>query len=167
MKNPDANNRHVSFSKRALSPIFSTLILAAVVVIAGTAAYIYATNATTTATNQYIDSTTANQQAISERIGFENVAYDPSTQALTVYIINCGNMPNLKITGLIIFNDADNSLLEYHHVTALYDIDTGTQIESLNLRQEAKFTVTLQEPLPEDFRIRIVTRRGNSFDYPA
>ena len=68
-----------SRNKRALSPIFATVLLAAIIIVFGSVAYYYASNLTTTATNNYSSSLSDSQQAIAERIGFENVVYDSSS----------------------------------------------------------------------------------------
>ena len=39
--------------KRALSPIFATMLLAAIVIVFGSVAYYFSSNLTTTATNNY------------------------------------------------------------------------------------------------------------------
>jgi len=62
-----------SRNKRALSPIFATMILAAIVIVFGSIAYYFANNLTTTTTNNYVSSLSNSQQAISERIAFEDV----------------------------------------------------------------------------------------------
>src|ERR1017187_4160558 len=93
-----------SRDKRALSPIFATMLLAAIILVFGSVAYYYASNAITTATNSYVSTLSNSQQAISERIAFENVVYTPSTSSssanLTVYIINCGSANNVKINSV-------------------------------------------------------------------
>ena len=67
-----------SRNKRALSPIFATMLLAAIILVFGSVAYYYASNATSTATNSYVSTLSNSQQAIAERIAFENVVYTPS-----------------------------------------------------------------------------------------
>ena len=167
MKNSHTLERCLRLDRHALSPIFSTLILVAIVVTAGTTVYFYATNATISATNQYASTISESQQSISERIGFENIVYTSPT--LTVYVINCGNTPNLKITGLIL-SSASNPLIGYYPVTKLYNIDTGTEIANgiLNLRQEGRFSVTLNPgnllSPGSMYTLRVITERGSTFD---
>ena len=69
-------------NKHALSPIFATVLLASIVIIFGSVAYYYATNLTTTASNNYSSSVSNSQQSIAERIGFENVVYNSSSQLI-------------------------------------------------------------------------------------
>ena len=53
-------------SRRALSPIFATLLLVAIVITFGTVAYYYVSNVTNTATNDYVSSVADSKQTISE-----------------------------------------------------------------------------------------------------
>ena len=98
-----------SRDKRALSPIFATVLLASIIIVFGSVAYYYASNITTTATNNYVSTLSDSQQSMTERISFENVVYDsifPAT--LTVYIVNCGSANNVKINSVFIYDSNHN-----------------------------------------------------------
>ena len=161
----------LGFGKRALSPIFATLILAAIVIIFGSVAYYYASNVTTTATNQYTASAQQNQQSVSERIAFESVTY--ASSKLTVYVLNCGTSDNVQITGVFLY-DSNHQLQGAYSsgpsgkISGLSPIDAGTPIptNSLNVGKEGSFTVTLSQSLsPGFYTVHIITARGNNFDY--
>ena len=101
-----------SRNKRALSPIFATVLLATIIIVFGSVAYYYANNLTTTATNNYVKNMSDSQQAMAERIGFENVVYTQSSPAtLKIYILNCGIANNVKINSVFLY-DASHKLLE-------------------------------------------------------
>lgn len=154
--------------KRALSPIFATVLLATIIIIFGSVAYYYSTNLTTTATNNYVSTLSGSQQVISERIGFENVVYNGSSTTLTVYIINCGSANNVQINSLILYNTTSNNIIGAYPVSALKSIDTGTQITSLNVGQEGCFNVTLGAGTSLSgsiCTIQLITQSGSSFDY--
>ena len=147
-----------SHSKRALSPIFATVLLASMIIVFGSVAYYYSTNITTNATNSYVNSMSGSQQSIAERIGFENVAYNSSSPAkLTVYIINSGSTNNLQIN-------------------SLKPIDSGvpTPNSGLNVGQEAYFTITLGKDASGNnisltsgsiYTINLITKNGSDFNY--
>ena len=155
-------------SRRALSPIFSTLILAAIVIIFGAVAYNYANNETTNATNNYIAAASNDQNALSERIGFENVVYTSNT--LTVSLINCGKI-SLQIKYLLIYDGQNRLVGTPISVPTLAPLPSS-QIapdHSLNVGKEGIFTVTLPPELTLNgdtaYTVKLITSRGSSFDY--
>ena len=93
-----------SRDKRALSPIFATVLLATIIIVFGSIAYYYSNNIVTTSTNDYGKTMSNSQQSIAERIGFENVVYSSSPATLTVYIINSGGSNNIKLNSVFIYD---------------------------------------------------------------
>jgi hypothetical protein len=170
-----------SRDKRALSPIFATVLLATIIIVFGSAAFYYSSNITQTATNDYVKTLSDSQQAISERIGFENVVYDQSTQKLTVYVINCGSANNLQINSVFIYNVNNNiegTPYSGAQITQLQPIFTGTPTptpitsNAINVGQEALFSVlnvksSTNIPLTPGsiYTIHLITQSGSSFDY--
>jgi len=165
-----------SRDKRALSPIFATVLLASIIIVFGSVAYYYASNITTTTTNDYVSTLSDSQQAMSERIGFENVVYDQSSTALTVYIINCGSTNNIKINSVFIYDASHTIVGAYsgNSISPLTPIDgttpTPTPItgNALNVGKEAYFTVTLTGPSLTSgsiYTIHLITQSGSYFDH--
>jgi hypothetical protein len=172
-----------SHNKRALSPIFATVLLATIIIIFGSVAYYYSTNLTTTATNNYSSSLSDSQQAIAERIGFENVVYNSSSPAnLTVSIINCGSANNVQINSVFLYDSSHNIVGAYSFsggsISTLKPIDsavpTPTPISSLNVGKEGSFTVTLGKDTSGNnislssgsiYTIHLITKSGSAFDY--
>jgi hypothetical protein len=162
--------------KRALSPIFATVLLATIIIVFGSVAYYYASNITTTTTNNYISTVSDNQQAIAERISIENVVYTSSPATLKIYILNCGSANNAKINSVLLYNSNHNILGVYSgvaQISELKNIDSGSSIasNSLNVGQEGYFTLILQPaPIPSftsgsTYTIRLITLSGSSFNY--
>ncbi len=170
-----------SHSKRALSPIFATVLLASMIIVFGSVAYYYSTNITTNATNSYVNSMSGSQQSIAERIGFENVAYNSSSPAkLTVYIINSGSTNNLQINSTFLYDSSHNIIGVYTFssgsISALKPIDSGvpTPNSGLNVGQEAYFTITLGKDASGNnisltsgsiYTINLITKNGSDFNY--
>jgi FlaG/FlaF family flagellin (archaellin) len=171
-----------SRDKRALSPIFATVLLASIIIIFGSVAYYYTSNLTTDATNNYVKTLSDSQQAMSERIGFENVFYDGSTNPVTlkIYIINCGIANNVQIGSVFLYNTASHNLVGQpiqgstrssvgSFVFPLFTIDGGASIQSnsLNKGDEGYFTVPLSGALQSgtSYTIHLVTQSGSAFDY--
>ena len=153
-------------NKRALSPIFATMLLASIILVFGSVAYYYASNATTTATNNYVSTISDSQQAISERIAFENVIYSSSSHLLTIYIINSGIANNVKLNSIFIY-DAQHNIVgsPSNSITLTPLAPTIITNSQLNVGQEAYFmyTVTLNPGFL--YTIHLITKSGSSFDY--
>ncbi|MFI4919950.1 MAG: archaellin/type IV pilin N-terminal domain-containing protein [Legionellales bacterium] len=167
----------LSRDKRALSPIFATVLLAAIILIFGSVAYFYASNVTTTTTNNYSSTISNSQQSIAERIGFENVVYSPSPANLTIYIINSGGSNSLKINSVFIY-DSNNRIVGAYsgssQISALSPISTAkpspTPItgNALNIGKEAYFYIMLSGPplnVGSIYTLHLVTQSGSAFDY--
>jgi hypothetical protein len=170
-----------SRDKRALSPIFATVLLATIIIAFGSVAYYYASNVTTAATNNYVGTLSDSQQSIGERIGFENVAYDQFSTTLTVYIVNCGSTNNVKINSVFIYNSNHvivRTPYSGSQILPLRPIDNGTPTptplpgNALNVGKEAFFSVlnvksTDGTPLAAGsiYTIHLITQSGSSFDY--
>jgi hypothetical protein len=163
--------------KRALSPIFATVLLSSIIIIFGSTAYYYASNITTTTTNDYVSSLSNSQQSIAERISFENVVYTRSTPAtLKIYILNAGSANYLKINSVFIYDASHNIVGAYsgNSISVLNPIDgsipTPTPItgNALNVGKEAYFTVTLAGSSlisGSIYTIHVITQSGSYFDY--
>ena len=162
-------------NKRALSPIFATVLLASIIIIFGSVAYYYSSNLTTTATNNYVSTLSDSQQSMSERIGFENVVYNhqSSPATLKIYIVNCGSANNVKIDAIFLYdashNIAGGSPYSDDSISQLSFIDGGAiASNSLNVGQEGYFTVTLKTgaSLPNSLiTIHLITQSEGYFDY--
>jgi hypothetical protein len=156
----------------ALSPIFATVLLASIIIIFGSVAYYYSSNLTTTATNNYVNTISNSQQALAERIGFENVVYSSSPATLTICIVNSGSANNLKIN-LVFIYDASHIIVGAYSgtpnpISTLKSIDGGAAIvgNSLNMGKEGYFTVALSSSLTSgSYSVHLVTQSGGTFDY--
>jgi hypothetical protein len=166
-----------SLDKRALSPIFATVLLATIIIIFGSVAYYYSSNIMTTSTNNYVGTLSSSQQSIAERIGFEYVVYSPSPATLSVYIINSGGANNLKINSVFVY-DTNHAIVGAYsgssQISALYPIasvqrsPTPITGNALNIGKEAFFVVTLSGPplnAGSIYTIHLITQSGSAFDY--
>jgi len=171
---------HYALDNHALSPIFATVLLAAIIILVGSATYYFSSNLTTNATNQYVNTISTSQQALSERLGFENVIYTSSPPTLSIYVINYGIANNIQINSVLIY-DSNNNLVGTPYsavgpspqISKLYPIATTSPSptpisnNALNVGQEGYFTVTLGAPLVHGaiYTIQVYTKNGSSFNY--
>jgi hypothetical protein len=168
-----------SLNKRGLSPIFATMLLAAIIMVFGSVAYYYSSNLTTAATDDYISTSSNNQQAISERIGFENAVYNSSSQTLAIDIINCGIANNVQISSAFLYDTSHNIVGQPRQgsipspsggpIFPLYSIDNNNvqlQDNRLNVGQEGHFTInSVLLSTGSMYTIHLLTKSGSSFDY--
>ncbi len=174
--------RIFSRDKRALSPIFATVLLAAIILTFGSVAYYYASNVTTTTTNNYSSTISNSQQSIAERIGFENVVYSSSPANLIVYIINSGGSNSVKINSVFIYDSNHNIVGVYsanpqlsplqisplHPISSVTPSPTPITGNALNIGKEAFFVVTLSGPpltAGSIYTLHVLTQSGSAFDY--
>jgi hypothetical protein len=174
-----------SRDKRALSPIFATVLLATIIIVFGSVAYYFSSNITQTATNNYVKTLSDSQQAIAERIGFENIDYTSSTSTspatLKIFVINCGSANNVKINSVFIYDRSHSILGAYSvsyklsssvfQISDLYSMEKPLTDNALNVGQEGYFIVTLSpSPSPAltpglTYTIHLITQSGSSFDH--
>jgi hypothetical protein len=159
-------------NRRALSPIFATVLLATIIIVLGSVAYYYASNLTSTTTNNYVKTLSDSQQTMSERLGFENVEYSQTTRILTIYLINCGSANGVKMNSVFIYDQGrvitGGSPYSGAQLSSLKTIDGNIPIATngLNVGQEGYFTITLGVPLTDPtYTIHLVTQSGSYFDY--
>ena len=168
-------------NERALSPIFATVLLASIILIFGSVAFYYSSNLTRTSTNNYSGQISNSQQAIGERIGFENVVYDSSSSAkLIVSIINSGSANNVQINTVFLYDSAYNIVGAYSisggSISTLNPITSAgstTSLTSLNVGKEAYFTILLGKDTSGNtislssgsiYTIHLITKSGSTFD---
>jgi hypothetical protein len=174
--------RNWSHNNRALSPIFATVLLATIIITFGSIAYYYATNLTTSATNNYSDSMSDSQAAVGERICFESVLYNSSSPTpLSIYAINSGLTNNIQLNTAFLYDSSHTIIGAYSvsggSISSLKPINSAvpspTPISGLNVGQEGYFTITLGKDasgnditlLPGSFyTIHLITKSGSAFD---
>ena len=170
-------------NRRALSPIFATVLLASIVITFGSVAYYYATNLTNSATNNYSSSLSESQQAVGERIGFENIIYNSSSPArLTIYMINSGLANNIQLNTAFLYDSSHNiiraysvsegSISQLKPITSV--VPSPTPISGFNVGKEGYFTITLGKDTSGNnisltsgliYTIHLITKSGSVFDY--
>ena len=164
-------------NKRALSPIFATVLLATIIIIFGSIAYYYSNNIVTTSTNDYGKTMSNSQQSIAERIGFENVVYSASPPTLKVYIINSGGSNNIKLNSVFIYDtnhaivgvySGSSQISTLHPITSIQPSPTPITGNILNSGREAFFIITLNGPslnVGSIYTLHLITQSGSAFDY--
>ena len=176
--------RTLRLNNRALSPIFATLILIGIIIVFGSAAYLYANNVTSSATNQLGSSIADSQKSMSQRLSFEFVSYSypgTSPSVFTFYVLNNGESYSVKFTSLLIIDSQGNIVGSRDFPTSqLKDIDPPQSgISELTPGDEGFFTVAIDLRNPPvtgsyvDLRspghdklytLHLITEGGNYFE---
>lgn len=152
--------RRLFFDRRATNPVISNAILAGAVIALGFVVFSWAYGRSSVANLEYADVVDANLDKIKEKLVFEYFFYNTSDGELTVYLINCGKSNNVSLFSVYLSN---NSWLQ-----SFSDIDlmflNGTLTQSLDIRDEGYFKLSVDLVANTSYSIRIVTGRGRLFD---
>jgi flagellin-like protein len=134
---------------KAISPIFATLILIAIAVIAGVVVYMFVSGTLSTMTG--------GGAAAQEKVAIQSATYDSTTHGITIYA-TCSSGPLPTVNGMIIKDTQGNTIgnaalatgTGFTEIGALDDI-TGV----LDITTAGTYTVTL------------TTAAGGSFVSPS
>ena len=174
-------------NRRALSPIFATVLLASIIIVFGSVAYYYSSNVTQTATNNYINTLSDSQQSIAERVSFENVIFSTSDSpypTLTVFALNSGSANNIVINTIFLYDTNHqiiggspysispntNSNAATAADSSFIKLNEASSIKPLNVGQEGVFVIKLDKlapltSLPSGYTIHLITKSGSTFDH--
>jgi hypothetical protein len=149
--------------------VVSTVILTAGV-LAMSIAVLYWTYSMGKITNiEYAENTSANSNAVEERIGFEHI--NGSSNNVTVYIINWGKADNISIAHVLILDSSYRYVGSNMTNIVLKNMDdpSGNTLISGNklaIGADGVFTTKISAQLTPDtiYYVRIVTERGRNFD---
>jgi hypothetical protein len=154
--------------KRAMSVAISTLIITAGVIAMGIAVLYWTYSWGNIANKQYMENTQAGSSAMEERIGFEYIAYNSTSEELTVNMINWGKSNNLSIARVYIWDSSHSSVGSYSETNVLLkDLATAhTPIagDTLNSGEEGCVIFPVSLNSTSYYTIRVVTDRGRNFD---
>jgi flagellin-like protein len=167
-----------NLNRRALSPIFATLILVGIVITFGTITYFYANNVATNATNQISSETAISQQSVAERVLIERVEFVPAAPSkpahLNFYVLNYGAANNVQFISILLTYSSQTKAVNLQPVSFSIPKDSSTinlqqdgiNILPLNAGKEGCFAVILSETsLPSDYYVKLVTKSGSVFTY--
>jgi flagellin-like protein len=146
-------------NRKAISPIFATLILIAIAVIAGVVVYTF--------TSGTLSTMTGGGTAAQEKISVQASSYSgASTHIVTLYA-QCTGGPTPVVNSLIIKNSQGNTI---ETVTASITAPTPTPSPAGSMTQGTLYTITgtLTAVLPTGtYTATLVTSAGGSFISPS
>jgi hypothetical protein len=114
------------FDRRALTPVISSIIMASVVIALSFGVLAWAQFRTSDYAENYGETTDAEIARLKERLTVEYISYDGSSGNLSIYLLNCGAIDDVKIESVRIKNDTGyNELLNGTLVPE--DLDRGEE----------------------------------------
>jgi flagellin-like protein len=144
-------NNYKRFMKntKAISPIFATLILIAIAVIAGVVVYMF--------TSGFLAGNTANTNAANEKVTIQAAQYASGT--ITVYAQSTTS--TVSITSAIV-KDASGNV-----VGTPYTFDTAAPITSTLDNVDVPFALTEFNPGTNSYTVTLISSQGGSFVSPS
>jgi flagellin-like protein len=111
------NYKRLMKNRKAISPIFATLILIAIAVIAGVVVYMFTSGTLSTMTG---GGTAAQERVAVQGVSFAPAASNPSTTAgtITVYAQNMASTGTVSANGILIKNSQGSTVATVPSITA-------------------------------------------------
>jgi hypothetical protein len=135
--------------RRGLSPVISSVILAAAVLTIGISVWTFATGSSGVIQESYCDEVIASAEKVQERFCIENVGLDQASNTLTVWVLNYGpvdlTIDAVRVTG--------SSNVSYHSVEVVISVSEFVRIDV------TPSEVSLVDGL--SLSIEVISRRGN------
>jgi hypothetical protein len=153
--------------KCAVSPVISNVILVGAVIAVGFSTIFWLQSMAYNYNVQYSAAVKANIEKLKEKLAFEYVYYNGVNKSLSVYLINCGTVDNVKIT-TVYLSFANGTIIHiypYSSFTLKTFFHAPITNHTLNRGEEGYFTLSPLDLAPGSYVIRVTTKRGTNFDY--
>ena len=152
-------------NRKAASVVVSTIVLTAGVLAMGIAVLYWAYSWGNMANRAYSTAEANSAKAVQERLGFEFIDYSPSSNTLTVNLINWGTADKIEIVNVHLWDNLRQPLGNYSN-PLLRNITDNSAISGLNIGDEGYFQISPVPSLAPSslYYIRVVTERGRTFD---
>jgi hypothetical protein len=145
--------------KRAVSPAISSVIMAGAIIIVGFSVLGWTFNQSADFNHQYAKSMQTNLDKLREKLVFEHVFYNASSNETNVYLFNCGETPQVSLESITLRNSSWHQSVSSPQLMFL----NSTQVQSLNVDEEGRFRVTSALQIGASYTLSISTGRGKSF----
>jgi hypothetical protein len=138
-------------NRKALSPVISSLILSATVIVVGGTIWGYANGASTVIAENYVNDTLELVNEVTERFIVEHVSYDSGTDELSVWVYNYGDQKIIVDTNANITTSS----------TSFMDTGSGTVLQK---GESVEVIISVSGPVASGDKasIKIHSRRQNS-----
>jgi len=149
-------------SQRAISPVISATIMAALVIAMGIATLAWAQGVSLNFIQSYSSAINADIDRLKERLTTEYINYASTPQPkVTIYLLNCGTIDDVAIQSITIRKNG----WYQNFIKPSLKLLNGTAVPNLDQRQEGSVEISLGTSLTSGYYfVTIVTVRGAVFN---
>ncbi|UCC57924.1 MAG: hypothetical protein JSW14_06065 [Candidatus Bathyarchaeum sp.] len=147
------------FDKRGVNVIISSVMLCSAVIAMGFVVFAYTQHQAVEANVRYADNTNENIATIQEKLAFEYIHNNSSSNELTVFLINCGKSDDVVLVRAYLSKGSWAQSFEDMELKFL----NGTITQSLDVLEEGVFQFSIDLEEDASYSIRILTARGRNF----
>jgi hypothetical protein len=151
--------RRLVFDQRGVNAIISSIMLCSAVIAMGFVVFAYTQHQAVDANMRYADNTNENIARVQEKLAFEYIHNNSSSNELTAFLINCGKSNNITLAQVNLTKDSWSHSFEDMELKFL----NGTITQSLNVLEEGFFQLTIDLEEDASYSIQVVTTRGGIF----
>ena len=154
----------IIFNKRAMNNAVSATIMTSVVIALGLSVFTWAQARSSDYNSEFSETVDTETAKLREKLAFEYIFHNDTANTLTVFLLNCGTIDDVKIKTVYIY--AGNSTpIQIFSDPLLHSFQGGEEIPDQDLDIQEEGRIVLSADLPNGFyNIRIVTVRGATFD---
>ena len=152
------------FDRRAVTNVVSATILTGAVIALSLAVLGWSQGRSSDYNREFGETVDAETARLQEKLAFEYIFYDDPSSNLTVFLLNCGTIDDIKIQTVYIY-DSNNALIEVFQDPTLYYFESWHEIPCWALDRGDEGRLVLDLDLSLGFcNIKVVTVRGATFD---
>ena len=160
MKNASTRKmRRLIFDKRGVNVIISSVMLCSAVIAMGFVVFAYTQHQAVDANMRYADNTSENIARIQEKLAFEHIHNNSSSNELTVFLINCGKSDAVVLAKAYLTKDSWSQSFEDMELKLL----NNTITQSLDVLEEGFFQLSIDLEEDASYSIQVLTARGRIF----
>ena len=155
----------ILFNKRAINNAVSATIMTSVVIALGLSVFTWAQARSSDYNSDFSETVDTETAKLKEKLAFEYIFYDDTSSNLTVFLLNCGTIDDVKIKTVYICDSSDD-LISIFSDPPLYSFQTWEEIpdQDLDIQDEGRIVLSVPD-LPSGFyNIKVVTVRGATFE---
>lgn len=145
-------------NKHGISPVISSMILIAVVIVLGFSAFSYAQNMAGDYQSQYQDNINSDIGELKETLSFEYVYYNSSAQKISIYFMNTGT--NAFEVSKVYLSPSATAI-----EPTVKTFSGGAATKVLAVGDERLIALSTSALGSGSYVVKITTVRGSSFEY--
>ena len=160
----------ILLDKRAISNALSATIMTSVVIALGLSVFTWAQARSSDYNSEFSETVDTETSKLKEKLTFEFIFYNASSSDLTVFLLNCGTIDDVKIKTVYIY-DSNSVPIQIFPDPLLYSFQGWDEIpdQDLDIQDEGRLVLEISESAKGKLigffcNIKIVTVRGAKFD---